>query len=207
MLEATLPNPKIDGDRTRAAILRAAQRLFVEFGFSATSMATVAKEAGVTKSLIHHHFGSKRELWDAVRTTVMGEYQRQQSQMMRERTPDLSLVEDSFIFYFRFLQANPEWTRLWNWMVIEGDAHCATLNQELCAGALHILRTLQESGEVRKDIEPEYMLSQFFGLTRGWFTERRIIQACLLPGVPADTTDERYMRGAVKVLMEGLRAR
>src|SRR4051794_15036325 len=115
MLDATLTTPpKIDGDRTRAAILRAAQSLFVEHGFATTSMATVAKQAGVTKSLIHHHFGSKRELWDAVRDVVMEDYQRQQQEMLNQRAPDLSLVEDSLVVYFRFLQANPDVLRLWN---------------------------------------------------------------------------------------------
>jgi TetR/AcrR family transcriptional regulator len=207
MLEATLTSPKIDGDRTRTAILRAAQKLFVEFGFSATSMATVAKEAGVTKSLIHHHFGSKRELWEAVRSAVMEDYQRSQAQMMRERAPDISLIEDSFVIYFRFLQANPDVMRLWNWMLIEGDAHCVTLNQDLSNGAVEILRQVQIKGEIREDMEPEFMLSQFIALVRGWFSERKVLQACLLPDLPADTADERYMRAAVKVWMDGLRAR
>jgi TetR/AcrR family transcriptional regulator len=108
----------VDGDKTRHAILKAAEDLFVEQGFAATSMATIAKRAGVTKSLIHHHFGSKRELWDIVKTSVMEEYGVQQEAMLRERVPDSSLIEDSLVVYFRFLQRNPNVVRLWSWMTV-----------------------------------------------------------------------------------------
>ncbi len=207
MLEATVNPPKIDGDRTRAAILRAAQALFVEHGFATTSMATVAKQAGVTKSLIHHHFGSKRELWDAVRDVVMEEYQRQQQEMLNQRAPDLSLVEDSLVVYFRFLQSNPDVLRLWNWMVIEGDSQCASMSQALCSAGVQTLRRAQELGALRDDVEPEYVLAQFFALVRGWFSERAIMQASVLDGLPDSTCDERYLRATMKVFIDGLRPR
>ncbi|MFT3921646.1 MAG: TetR/AcrR family transcriptional regulator [Myxococcales bacterium] len=208
MLDATpLNTPKIDGDRTRSAILRAAQALFVEHGFATTSMATVAKQAGVTKSLIHHHFGSKRELWDAVRDVVMEDYQRQQQEMLSQRAPDLSLVEDSFVVYFRFLQSNPDVMRLWNWMVIENDAQCASMSQALSCAGVDTLRRAQEQGSMRKDVEPEYVLAQFFALVRGWFSERAIMQASVLHDLPDNTCDERYLRATVKVFIDGLRPR
>jgi TetR/AcrR family transcriptional regulator len=207
MLDLLASSQKIDGDRTRTAILRAAQDLFVEHGFASTSMASLAKLAGVTKSLIHHHFGSKRELWDAVRNVVMEDYQRQQAQMLRERAADLSLVEDSLVVYFRFLQSNPHVVRLWNWMVIEGDSECATMIQELCHGGVATLRRAQEAGELRNDIEPEYVLAQFFTLVRGWFSERALLHANVLAGIPAETCDERYLKATVKVFIDGIRAR
>ncbi len=207
MLYSANTNIKVDGDRTRGAILRAAQALFVEHGFSATSVATVAKQASVTKSLIHHHFGSKRELWDAVREVVMEDYQRQQQQMISERTPDLSLVADSFVFYFRFLQANPDVLRLWNWMVIEGDSQCATMTHKLSCAGVETIRQAQASGSIRQDLEPEYVLAQFFALVRGWFSERGIMQASVLGGLPDSTCDERYLQATVKVFIDGLRAR
>lgn len=48
-----------------AAILAAAQRLFAERGFTATSMAAVAAHAGVSKLTAYRHFGSKDELFTA----------------------------------------------------------------------------------------------------------------------------------------------
>jgi TetR/AcrR family transcriptional regulator len=207
MMEVELTIPKIDGDRTRAAILQAAQELFVEHGFAATSMATVAKQAGVTKSLIHHHFGSKRELWNAVKAAVMTDYGTQQQQMLSERTPDLSLIEDSVVVYFRFLQRNPHVVRLWNWMIIEGDQECADISFDLTAAGVATLRRAQEQGFVRADVEAEYVLAQFFALVRGWFNERGILQASVLKGAGEEHCDEHYLRAVVKVFIDGLAPR
>jgi len=199
--------PKIDGDRTRASILKAAQELFVQHGFAATSMATVAKQAGVTKSLIHHHFGSKRELWGTVKTAVMEDYRRQQEQMLTERTPDLSLVEDSLVVYFRFLQRNPHVVRLWTWMVIENDQECAHMMKDLTRAGVETLRRAQELGALRPDIEPEFVLGQFFSLARGWFHERAILRETVLQGVPDAACDERYLRATVRMFIDGLTPR
>jgi TetR/AcrR family transcriptional repressor of mexJK operon len=49
----------------RAAILAAAQRLFTEYGFGATSMDAVARAAGTSKLTAYRHFGSKDELFTA----------------------------------------------------------------------------------------------------------------------------------------------
>ena len=198
---------RTDGDRTRAAILRAAEALFVEHGFAATSMATVAKLAGVTKSLIHHHFGSKRELWEAVKGVVMEEYGIKQQRLLAERAPDISLIEDSIVTYFRFLQQHPNVLRFWNWMTIEGDREAPTFNKWLMAQGVETLRRCQLAGEIRDDVAPEYVLAQFAVLMRGWFIERPILECSVLAGQSSDACDERYLRQMLTVFLDGLRKR
>lgn len=55
--------PHSAGER---AILDAAVRLFSENGFDGVSMRAVAREAGVSKSNIYHHFESKEALYLAI---------------------------------------------------------------------------------------------------------------------------------------------
>src|SRR5438045_468208 len=50
----------------RAQVLEAARRVFVRDGFAEASTAAVAREAGVTRGLVHHYFGSRRALFLAV---------------------------------------------------------------------------------------------------------------------------------------------
>lgn len=50
----------------RDQILRAAIASFSERGFDGTTTAGVARAAGVTQPLVHHHFGSKEGLYEAV---------------------------------------------------------------------------------------------------------------------------------------------
>ena len=49
----------------------AAQKLFAERGFAATSTRAIAAEAGVSHALLRHHFGSKRGLERAVDEHVL----------------------------------------------------------------------------------------------------------------------------------------
>ena len=49
-----------------ARILGSAERVFARAGFSGTTMAAIADEAGLPKANLHYYFGSKRELYRAV---------------------------------------------------------------------------------------------------------------------------------------------
>lgn len=53
---------RLDPEQSKAAILGAARTLFAERGFSAVTVRDIAEAAGVTHGLVHHHFGSKRDL-------------------------------------------------------------------------------------------------------------------------------------------------
>ena len=55
-----------DYDQRRAAILKAAARLFARRGFSGTSLADLAAASGTSKSLFYHYFPSKEALLEAV---------------------------------------------------------------------------------------------------------------------------------------------
>lgn len=44
------------------AIMQAAERLFADKGYAKVSTAEIARAAGVSKGLVHHHFTSKQEL-------------------------------------------------------------------------------------------------------------------------------------------------
>jgi AcrR family transcriptional regulator len=47
-------------------ILDAAEKLFVDNGFSGTSLRAIIKEAGVNTAAVHYHYGSKEGLIEAV---------------------------------------------------------------------------------------------------------------------------------------------
>ncbi|WP_157253435.1 TetR/AcrR family transcriptional regulator [Nonomuraea typhae] len=50
------------GNDTRSRILAAAQRLFAERGYAATSLADIAAEVGLTKTAVAYHFHPKDRL-------------------------------------------------------------------------------------------------------------------------------------------------
>lgn len=54
---------RMDADARRAQILRAAGRLFSQRPYSKVSVTDIADEVGIAKGLLHHYFGSKRDLY------------------------------------------------------------------------------------------------------------------------------------------------
>lgn len=57
---------RLDPDARRQQILDAATRIFRDNEYSAVSLEQVASAASVTRGLLHHYFGSKRDLYLAV---------------------------------------------------------------------------------------------------------------------------------------------
>ena len=64
-----LPGKTAKAERTRAAILKAAQELFAEFGYERATVRDVAARAAIDPAMVMRYFGSKDELF--ARATVV----------------------------------------------------------------------------------------------------------------------------------------
>jgi AcrR family transcriptional regulator len=103
-------------DRSRAAILDAAEKLFAERGYDATSLNEVGAAAGVSRGTPGYFFGSKTDLYGAVLDRMFAEV-RQAVRAGRERAlasarePE-SILAGAVSDYFDFLAARPHFVRL-----------------------------------------------------------------------------------------------
>jgi AcrR family transcriptional regulator len=57
-------------ETTRAALIAAGRRLFGRHGFAEASIEDLAREAGMTRGALYHHFDSKEALFEAVFESV-----------------------------------------------------------------------------------------------------------------------------------------
>ncbi|ORM27725.1 TetR/AcrR family transcriptional regulator [Williamsia sp. 1135] len=62
---------RLGPDERRSEILAAAIKAFGEQPYAAVQMAAVARDAGVARGLLHHYFGTKRDLYLEVVRTMM----------------------------------------------------------------------------------------------------------------------------------------
>jgi len=60
--------PDVLSQDTKSRILDAAEHLFMEHGFEATSLRQLTSQAGVNLAAVNYHFGSKEDLFQAVLT-------------------------------------------------------------------------------------------------------------------------------------------
>ena len=57
---------RLDAGQRRDQILDAANRLFAEHGYDEVSIEDIAKSADVTRGLVHHYFGGRKEVYIAL---------------------------------------------------------------------------------------------------------------------------------------------
>ncbi|MEP7181691.1 MAG: TetR/AcrR family transcriptional regulator [Betaproteobacteria bacterium] len=69
---------------TKDRILDAAEALFMEHGFEATSLRSITTTAGVNLAAVNYHFGSKEELFQAVLTRRLDPMNQQRVALLTE---------------------------------------------------------------------------------------------------------------------------
>ena len=199
---------KRDPDATRAAILGAAERIFLSRGYGTASLSDIAEAASVTKSLIHHHFGSKKGLWEAVKERRFIPYAERQLEMMQGAPASAELVRTSFEAFFEYLRDNPELVRILAWVFLEGqdEEANAPLDKRLMTAAAEKFREGQEAGTIRKDLDPRFVLFVFVGLVQHWFQDQAHFRRSFDIPDGADLNDA-YHQAALDIFLRGVRAK
>lgn len=172
------PSPAVPRDkernaaRSREVILDAAERLFAERGYGATSLSEVGKEAGLSRATPGYFFGSKAELRHAVLARCF-EAVREAVRVGRDRalasgeSPDVILA-GAVSDYFDFVAARPNFVRLIQREALGGGGTLEGLPLSLATGQEMISALTQELGlEDEEPAEVTHMLFSLIALT--WF--------------------------------------
>jgi TetR/AcrR family transcriptional regulator len=194
----------LDPEATRNAILDAAEELFAASGFAAVSISDIARRAVVTKSLIHHHFGSKVDLWRAAKARGLDEFFAAQTRLLETREPDATLLRDSIEMYFRFLQQRPRVVRLMQWVRIEGDEGATEAGCDVIRLGARWIEVAQRRGLVRPDVSPSYVIASFIAAVEGWFQIRAGFSSVLHDD--PDTSDEAFLATWLALFLRGVAA-
>ena len=199
------PRAPRDPEATRNALIEAAEEIFLKKGFGNTSLSEIAKRAGITKSLIHHYFGSKEGLWREVKTQRFMHYANRQIEMLQQAQPSAELLKASVAFYFDFLRRNPQIVRVLAWMFLEQDQkECMDIDRELIAQGVEKIRATQALGQLRRDIDPRFIVFVFIGLCQHWFQDKgHFMESFGTEGLGADL-DESYLGTIIKIFFEGI---
>ena len=196
-----------DPEATRTAILDAAEELFLERGPGDTPTSLVARRAGVTKSLIHHHFGSKEELWGEIKRRHFAQYYDTQQQLFESSEGTADLLRQSIVAYFRFLQQDPRSVRFMSWRFVERDDSCLAQEDELFDLGIQKLEEAQRRGELRSDIEPISMIKAFLAITLQWFQTRPMTQRTFGDRYDIDALEETYLSDLLEIFFRGVEPR
>ncbi|MFF1723534.1 TetR/AcrR family transcriptional regulator [Streptomyces sviceus] len=158
-------------DLSEQALLEAAGRLVARRGVDQTSVADVGTEAGYSRGLVNHHFGSKV----AMLRRVARESQRELVQIVEGLTGSpldslLVLVRS----YLTWVDQHPDEARayfaMWGSALPEESVLrevFAEFDSDLRGKTEEFVRSGQENGTVRSDVDPSGAATAVTGMLRG----------------------------------------
>ncbi|HEX6644963.1 MAG TPA: TetR family transcriptional regulator [Gemmatimonadales bacterium] len=124
--------------RTRAAILDAAEQLFADRGYEATSLSDVGTLAGVSRATPGYFFGSKSELYQAVLDRcfeeVRGAVRSGRERALASGRQAEEVLAGAVGEYFDFLTSHPNFVRLIERAALGAPDHPVDIPPALAAG-------------------------------------------------------------------------
>jgi TetR/AcrR family transcriptional regulator len=187
-----------DPEGTRAAVLDAAERLFAERGFAATSMRDVSEASGVSHPLIHHHFGSKEGLYAAVKRRLMDGYARRFPRAAGAANRPVSLRAEMRRM-MAFLGDNPALLRLCLRTRLEGNNQLWPGEPDQLDNLRRRLEAAQRRGLIRRDLDPACLAIMALGLVSFWLENRDYFSARF-----AGIDGAAYLRQAIALVERGV---
>jgi TetR/AcrR family transcriptional regulator len=189
---------------TKEAILKAAESLFIERGFAGTPTSLIARKANVTKSLIHHYFGSKEQLWRQIKRRRLHHYFEMQKNQLALAEPDAQCLEDAIVNFFELLKSDPGLVRLFGWHLIEDRMEPDEEEQVLGAMGARVLEEAQREGHIRQDVEPKYVIIAFCCLVVHWHQAKDHYLRWFRTDSSSADTDGSYLENILKIFFEGV---
>jgi TetR/AcrR family transcriptional regulator len=161
-----------DSARTRADILRAAERIYSEAGLAGARTEAIAAAAGVNKALLYYYFKSKEGLYEAVVENYIREFMRRAREILTARGPATSVLLRYLSFHFDFIGAHPYYPRIFQRMMLEGDRTVEQIVREYSLPLSRMLLALvgrgMRSGEFRR-LDRKHALLSIIGVTVHYF--------------------------------------
>ena len=188
-------------ERVRAATLEASVKLFAERGFAGTSFQNISDACGVSVGLIQYHFGSKEQLYEAVKEHAIDAYVASQEPQFQMPVGDLFAFLDAGLRqYFRFFEDQSVWPRLSAWAQLEGDERAWPGEHRLLDHLIERFSASQRAGQLRKDVDPELFSILLGGLMQGWLRYGKRYASRLSHLGDAPAREDAYMRFCLDVL-------
>ncbi|MEJ2717340.1 MAG: TetR/AcrR family transcriptional regulator [Deltaproteobacteria bacterium] len=197
-------NPTATDNPTKEAIFKAAESLFIKRGFADTPTSLIARKANVTKSLIHHYFGSKEQLWREIKRRRLYQYFEMQKNQLALAEPDAQCLEDAIVNFFEFLKSDPGLVRLFGWYLIEDLGEPDEEEQELGAMGARMLAEAQKEGHIRLDVDPKYVIIAFCCLVVHWHQAKDHYLSWFGPQSSSGSVDKEYLENILKIFFEGV---
>lgn len=179
----------------RDVIIEAALAAFAEHGFHGASMRDIATRAGVSQSLLHHHFGTKEALWNLVGERISTDFLEFMAADLAPDVPADQAVPRALRRYMAYWKERPAAFRFNQWRVLEGPRQeRRARSRSLNARAVPLFRRAQKAGFLRDDVPAGLAMIIGGSLIQYWLHSRLEIGDALAVSGAALPTDEAFIQ-------------
>jgi AcrR family transcriptional regulator len=197
------------GAAGRREILAAATREFADHGYAGATTAGIARRAGVTQPLVHHHFGSKRGLWSAVLELLFKDLESEFARTLDGvgAAPRPERLKALLRALVRFSGRRPELSRLIRIESSGGGEAFDELYERWLERWLrffsHEVDAASADGSVRP-VDPRLAYFVIVGAATAPFAEPEAARRAFGLDVSHPPTIDRYAEMAIELLLHGL---
>jgi len=188
-------------------ILAAAETLFAEHGFDAVSMSAIGEAAGVCKANVFHHFTTKNDLYLAVLRNACRDAVQHLDELSNEEAPLTARLPQFAHAHLASLLEHGQMTRLMLRELLsdnprQGKELAEKVYGEKFSRFVAILRTGQQTGELRADIDPAMVATMLIGANVFFFETREVLRH--FPDVRFTQQPEHYSTMLADILLHGI---
>jgi TetR/AcrR family transcriptional regulator len=194
-------------DKTRAAILAAAERVFAESGLAGARTDAITAAAGVNKAMLYYYFQSKERLYEAVVENHLQEFNRAALEVLTAPGSPRAILLRYVHLHFDFASARRGQTRLFHQLMTTGGQPMQRLVRKYFAPrsrALHqLLARGMRGGDFRR-VDPFQMSVSIVALIVFYFSAAQVLQLLGRTDAYSDVNLKRRKQEVLDFIRYGL---
>ncbi len=189
--------------RTQQAVEQAAYELFMEKGFTATSMRQIAERSGLSLGGIYNHYESKEEIFRAI---ILARHPYKQILPLvleaKGKSPE-EFLRSAARAAVSELGQSPEFLKLMFIEIVEFNGeHLALILQEIFPKVLPVFEEYASHRKFLQQIGPVLMIRSFIAMVFSYYLTEMLIQGStltkLMPENSFDVFVDIYLHGILK---------
>lgn len=144
---------KIPGEEMEKKILEAAQELFLEKGYMATSTVDIAQKVGCNQALVHYYFRTKQNLFKQIYLQYVNSLMQLGRQNIQQCASVTELVQEIIHLYFTFFTKYPKVPYFFVNELIVSSEHRQMVKECFIDNQMRIMLFNQLTQLIRNDIQ------------------------------------------------------
>ena len=196
-----------DSQKTREAILNAAEAEFAEKGIYGTRVDEIAAKAEVNKRMIYEYYGNKEELYKTVLIKVYSRLSIKEINVLSEEMECTDAIKKIIRLYFNYLSNNPTYVSLILWENLNKGRFIESIDfREIKDPAFDLMRKVvnkgKASGVFKSDVDPEQFILSLLTYTFSFFSNRYTLSKLLGRKLDDEESIRRRLENVTEMFLD-----